>query len=141
MCEKLEPSPLFKSSQSHNQGRSVRFYREGQKKLISPEGILTPSKLILCEIYHLISSFCLQKSYHTRPHQKQEISKAGGGATRAATPLNHIEGGATCPCPPPSSQRNASGHKLNLSASFETISSLGTISDDVNKINHQQTIL
>ena len=51
--------------------------------------ILLPPKLSLCEIYHLISSFCLQKSYQT--HQKQGISKARGPFPPYATPLRIID--------------------------------------------------
>ena len=51
------------------------------------------------EMYHLISSFCLQKAYHS--HQKQEISKARRIEARAPKSLRgggwHVPG----PCPPP----------------------------------------
>ena len=51
------------------------FPEGGQNFRSHPGGILPPPNLILCEIYHLISSFCFQsQSYHT--HKKQEISKA-----------------------------------------------------------------
>ena len=60
------------------QGRSVRFAREGyilhaQKKFGYTLEEFCPPKLISCEIYHLIFSFCLKKSYYK--HQKQGISK------------------------------------------------------------------
>ena len=49
-----------------------------------------PPKLILCKIYHFISSFGLQKSYHSKP-KIMDFKRLGGG-------LNHLGGGA-CPCP------------------------------------------
>ena len=54
------------------EGRSVKLK-------ICPSGYISPPpKQMLSEMYHLISSFCLQKSYHT--NQKQGISKARGAA-------------------------------------------------------------
>ena len=67
---------------------------------------LSPPHKFFCEIYHLISSLCLQKSYHS--NQEKGISKARGGGPQAAghTPLNNM-GGVTCPCPHSSDTRLA----------------------------------
>ena len=63
----------------------------------------SPTKLFLCEIYHLMSSFCTQKSYHSTP-KTRNIKTQGGG--KATCPLNHLERGV----PVPWTTRRGRGH-------------------------------
>ena len=80
-----QPIQMDSHQKGCNQGRSGRF------EILPP-----PPELILCEIYLLISSFCLQKSYHT--HQKQEITKVTGGGAGAPS-LNNLGGHVIVPGP------------------------------------------
>ena len=75
--------PLYGLASAHNQvnnqGRCVRFAREGQISPYPPWRVSPSPKLILCEIYHLISSFCLQMSYHLTPKIRDIKSQGLGG--------------------------------------------------------------
>ena len=70
---------ILNSRLVHEQGRSLRFARRGWGIFAPPPcRNFSPPKLILCEIYPLISSFGLQKSYHTTP-KTRDIKGHGGG--------------------------------------------------------------
>ena len=66
-----------------------------------------PPKLILCKIYHFISSFGLQKSYHSKP-KIMDFKRLGGG-------LNHLGGGMSMSIVPSPMVRQQQGRMVNSS--------------------------
>ena len=104
------------------QGRTVRFAR-GQNNSPPPGGILPPTlNYNLCEIYYLISSFGIHKSYHSRPKQSTIISRARGGRRAGRRPggipyINNHGANVLATLPPPPPTARVFGEEISTSKS------------------------